>query len=424
MLLCDYMPKSIHLFLFLFVTCSFLVCLYYSEIEENVSRRLGPHLLGSNLRNLQSSEEISAVTGAKTIPKVTPSASVQHGEDEYQNKTAQLVYNYSANSLNDRSSAEIIHLAVILCNVGQKAALKWNFKKMTRSLIHHCSKNIALHFHLVTDPTSWETAKEIIHHEAKISKLNVQVGIPNLYLFYIPVYSKLTFFFNLQVSAYFIDTFAKQFVTTIKVLQQYFSARPGTYYGQALFYVSVRLPDLIPSDVKTLIFLDVDTEFRDNIENLNQHFQYFDNKQLLGLAPELSPVYRHILYVYRNQHKTSLLGEPKGKGFPGYNSGVVLMKLDRMRQSVIYQSLITNSSLSNLTKKYSFKGHLGDQDFYSLAAFENPELFYTLPCNWNRQLCQWWKSKGYDDIFDLFYECKGFISLFHGNCNSQIPDAT
>ncbi len=173
------MPKSIHLFLFLLVTCSLLVCLYYNEIEENVSRRFGPHLLGSNLRNLRSSEEISAVTGAKSILKVTPSASVsvQHGEDEYQNNTDQLVYKYSANSLNaSLSSAETIHLAVIFCNVGQKAALKWNFKKMTRSLIHHCSNKITLHFHLVTDPSSWEIAKEIIHHEAKIIQINVQVS--------------------------------------------------------------------------------------------------------------------------------------------------------------------------------------------------------------------------------------------------------
>lgn len=392
------MPKSIHLFLFLLVTCSFLVCLYYSEIEKNVSRRFGPRLVGSSLRNLRASEDVFGLTGA--FLNVTPSASVQHGEVEYQNNTSSVYYYHSANTkYANLSSAETIHLAVIFCNVGQKAALKWNFKKMTRSLIKHCSNNIALHFHLVTDPSSWEIAKEVIHYESKKTKINI------------------------QVSAYFVDTFAQQFITTIEVLQQYFSAKPGTYYNQALFYASVRLPDLIPSDVAQLIFVDVDTEFRDSVEKLNQQFEYFDDRQLLGLAPELSPVYRHILYVYRNQHKTSLLGEPKGKGFPGYNSGVVLMKLNMMRQSSLYQALLTNVSLAKLTDKYSFKGHLGDQDFYTLVALEYPHLFHTLPCNWNRQLCQWWKSKGYEDIFELFYECKGFISLYHGNCNSQIPDA-
>ena len=109
----------------------------------------------------------------------------------------------------------------------------------------------------------------------------------------------------------------------------------------------MRLPDLIPSDVTRLIFVDVDTEFRNSVEKLNQQFEYCDDQQLLGLAPELSPVYRHILYVYRNQHKTSLLGEPKGKGFPGYNSGVVLMKLDKMT-ILFYYVLIEEDILSGL----------------------------------------------------------------------------
>lgn len=386
------MPKSIQFFLLLLVTCGCLLCFYYSEIEQNVSLR------GLNLRNLRSrnNNELSN-RGLLTGRNVTPSASGGDQNNTYV-ATAQLVYNNSGVS----STPEAINLdlAVIFCNVKEKQALKWNFRKMIKSLIGHSSKNISIHFHLVTDPSSLEIAKEVIHHEADKKRLNV------------------------QISAYYIQTFAEQFATTIETLQQYFSAKPGTYYSQALFYVSVRLLDLIPTNVDRLVFVDVDTEFRDALTNLYGHFEYFTDDQLLGLAPELSPVYRHILYLYRNRHKATLLGEPKGMGFPGFNSGVVLMKLAKMRQSSLYRSLLDNSSLSELTTKYSFKGHLGDQDFYTLVALEYPQLFYTLPCNWNRQLCTWWKSKGYDDIFDLFYSCKGFISLYHGNCNSQIPKAT
>jgi len=228
---------------------------------------------------------------------------------------------------------------------------------------------------------------------------------------------------NVQASVYFLSTFSERFSDTIKIMQKHFSAKPGTYYSQALFYASIHIPDLLPSDVSKVIIIDIDTEFRDNIELLSQHFESFDTQQMMGLAPELSPVYRHILYLYRNKHKTTLLGEPKGRGFPGFNSGIVLMRLDRLRQSELLRSLMTNSTLlESLVSKYSFKGHLGDQDFYTLVGMEHPELFYLLPCNWNRQLCQWWKSKGYDNVFDQFYECKGIISLYHGNCNSQIPN--
>jgi hypothetical protein len=123
---------------------------------------------------LRSSEDTSAltVTGA-VLSNVRTSASVQHGDD-YQNNTS-LAF-FSANTKNANvSSTETIHLAVIFCNVGQKAALKWNFKKMIRSLIKHSSNNIALYFHLVTDPSSWEIAKDIIHNESKKTQFNIQV---------------------------------------------------------------------------------------------------------------------------------------------------------------------------------------------------------------------------------------------------------
>jgi len=375
------MPKSIHIFLFLLICAVFLVCIYFNEIERNVGFRLGPHLLGSKLRNLQSSDD--SVTG------VTP-----------------LILNKSTNSssltytsTNQNSFVRKIDLAVIFCNGHLKPALKRNFGKAIRSLLKHCNKNVSLHFHLVTDTGSWEVAKPIIFNEATIYQVNV------------------------QASVYFLSTFSEQFAGTIELMQKYFSAKPGTYYSQSLFYASIHLPDILPSDISKVIFIDIDTEFRDSIDRLDQHFDSFDSQQLMGLAPELSPVYRHILYLYRNKHKTTLLGEPKGHGFPGFNSGIVLMKLERLRKSELFRSLMTNATLlESLVTKYSFKGHLGDQDFYTLVGMEHPELFYILPCNWNRQLCQWWKSKGYDNVFEQFYECKGIISLYHGNCNSQIPN--
>ena len=55
-----------------------------------------------------------------------------------------------------------------------------------------------------------------------------------------------------------------------------------------------------------------------------------------------------------------------------------------MRESSLYQSLITPELVDKFTEKYSFKGHLGDQDFFSLIGMEHEELFHILPCTWNR----------------------------------------
>lgn len=173
----------------------------------------------------------------------------------------------------------------------------------------------------------------------------------------------------------------------------------------------------------------------------------FGESTLFALAPELSPVYHHILYQWKQSHPGSLFGEPSYKGFAGLNSGVVLMNLDAIRLSEEYQECISKSFVDKITAKYSFKvrwivrvwrqvptsvstfyhffllqGHLGDQDFYTLLALERPHLIEILPCTWNRQLCEWWRHHGYADTFDEFARCDGTVNIYHGNCNSRIPD--
>lgn len=153
-------------------------------------------------------------------------------------------------------------------------------------------------------------------------------------------------------------------------------------------------------------------------------FDMFDNFQptnILGIAHEQSPVYRHVLHKYRGAHRNTLIGDPPPKGNPGYNSGVVLFHLENMRNSAIYNRILAGDEIKSLSDKYSFHGHLGDQDFFTLLSVEFPELFYTIPCSWNRQLCTYWKENGYSDIFDQYANCSKPIHVYHGNCRTKIP---
>lgn len=108
-------------------------------------------------------------------------------------------------------------------------------------------------------------------------------------------------------------------------------------------------------------------------------------------------------------------------GFPGFNSGVMLFNFSSIRDSTLYPKLISKENVKALVKKYSFKGHLGDQDFYTILGYEYPQLFTILPCNFNRQLCVWWRDHGYSDVFANYSKCDGDVAVYHGNCNTPIP---
>ncbi|XP_076438505.1 xyloside xylosyltransferase 1-like [Babylonia areolata] len=209
---------------------------------------------------------------------------------------------------------------------------------------------------------------------------------------------------------------------TISTLQQHFSSTSDSYYTHTLFYLSTAIHRLAPPSLHRLIMLDADLKFKDDIRRLNDLFDRFLPSNVIGIAHENQPVYRHVLSMYRQSHPNTRAGSPPPEGLPGFNSGVLLLDLDRLRRSERYNTMLDTDMIQSLSKKYLYKGHLGDQDFYTLVSLENEELFFVLPCGWNRQLCRWWRDNGYKDVFDSYFACHGPISVYHGNCNTPIPD--
>lgn len=136
----------------------------------------------------------------------------------------------------------------------------------------------------------------------------------------------------------------------------------------------------------------------------------------------LSVCCRHTFWQYRKENPKSHVGDPPPDGLPGFNSGVMLLNLEAMRRSTLYNQLLEPGRIAQLAEKYHFRGHLGDQDFFTMIGMEHRELFYLLPCGWNRQLCTWWREHGYGDVFQLYYHCDGPVHIYHGNCNTPIPD--
>ncbi len=112
---------------------------------------------------------------------------------------------------------------------------------------------------------------------------------------------------------------------------------------------------------RRLIMLDADLLFRVDIAKLHSLFDDFSGAEVMGVGPDLAPHYYHVLRFYREANPGTDIGSP-GR-FQGFNTGVVLYDLDRMRGSAVYKAYTTNEGgcVDKLAEKYVYKSHLGDQ---------------------------------------------------------------
>ncbi|KAK9888921.1 hypothetical protein WA026_001141 [Henosepilachna vigintioctopunctata] len=296
---------------------------------------------------------------------------------------------------------------MIFTKVYRGSLLKYKFTNLIANLLNVSS--VPLMLNVIVDNSSRGIAEKIIVEQIRTSNR------------------------NMTYSFYNIDYCAKIVNDIVEVMSHFFS-KPGSYYSDVLFYISLGLHRIAPKSQKHAILMDCDVFFKRDISLLFDEFQRFKDTALFGLAPELSPVYRHVLKLYRSKHNNTTFGNyyhwnatsdpniPHSRGFQGYNSGILLLKLDAIRSSEEFKFLLKKSAVQTLTERYNFKqGHLGDQDFYTLIGNEYPHLIQTLNCGFNKQLCTWWKENGYSNIFDNYARCDHKIVVLHGNCNSKIP---
>lgn len=304
------------------------------------------------------------------------------------------------------------------------------FELFLKSLLKFANSGVLLHLHVLTDETSGHSVDQIIEAEVRRYRRSI-------------IYS----LYNMRLCA-------EEVMDIVNTMTPYFSSTPKSYYSDSLFFLSLGLHRIADENMERAILLDCDIVFRTDVRLLFNEFERFSPDHLYGLAPELTPVYRHILYRYRANYPKTDFGSPfymsaselhnmvsevtqhtphklrKSErhssalrhGYPGLNSGVVLLHLKRIRKSQLYHQQLQDSEVRKLTSKYMFKGHLGDQDFFTLLGYEFPNLIYRLDCVWNRQLCTWWKDHGYSDVFDKYFTCKGRIKMYHGNCNARVPE--
>ncbi|KAI3380416.1 hypothetical protein SNEBB_007886 [Seison nebaliae] len=232
-----------------------------------------------------------------------------------------------------------------------------------------------------------------------------------------------------------LNDLSDDLINELGEFQKRFSHKPGAYYSDRLFFISLvlhRLPNTKLNSINRLIMLDIDLQFQNDIAILWNEFSHFKRENLIGLVPEMQPVYRHMLVNYRQKNPGTLVGgsifDSNGKrksipGQPGFNSGVALFYLSRLRSNKKYEKLMEIKNVDELIKKYEMNAHLGDQDVYSLVSFNSPKYFHNLHCSFNYQLCQWWYQNGYENKRSSYYKCDNETTstIIHGNCDTLIP---
>ena len=168
--------------------------------------------------------------------------------------------------------------------------------------------------------------------------------------------------------------------------------------------------------------LDADLRFKVPLEELYDFFDEFADQQIIGVGPDLSPHYMHVLREYRNRTPGTPIGEPGPT--QGFNTGVVLFDLTKMRASSVYNEYVLlrdGKSIENLSTKYSFRSHLGDQCLFTLLGIEHPELFHYLPCEYNYQLDNSMFQDPFVEVFPLYHNCMGEPKIYHGNGGFPVP---
>jgi len=157
----------------------------------------------------------------------------------------------------------------------------------------------------------------------------------------------------------------------------------GMYMWKPFLY------QILPATIDRALVLDTDLYLprpESDLAELWDEFKKFPEQAVLGLALEQQPMYA-----------------PN----PGFNGGVQLHYLARMRSKAYEQELqrCANGDCGDI-------GLLGDQTFYSKVYITTPSLFHVLSCGWNRQASfHMFEDKDYQSV----HQCNDRCRMVHSN---------
>ncbi|KAM9276214.1 xylosyl- and glucuronyltransferase LARGE1 isoform 3-T3 [Cariama cristata] len=165
---------------------------------------------------------------------------------------------------------------------------------------------------------------------------------------------------------------------------------PNKHYSGIYGLMKLVLTKTLPSSLERVIVLDTDITFATDIAELWAVFHKFKGQQVLGLVENQSDWY--LGNLWKNHRPWPALGR-------GYNTGVILLLLDKLRK-MKWEQMWRLTAERELMSMLSTS--LADQDIFNAVIKQNPFLVYQLPCFWNVQLSDHTRSEQcYRDVSDL-----------------------
>ncbi|XP_072915056.1 xylosyl- and glucuronyltransferase LARGE1 isoform X1 [Hemitrygon akajei] len=170
---------------------------------------------------------------------------------------------------------------------------------------------------------------------------------------------------------------------------------PNKHYSGIYGLMKLVLTKTLPASLERVIVLDTDITFATDIAELWAVLHKFKGQQVLGLVENQSDWY--LGNLWKNHRPWPALSR-------GYNTGVILLLLDKLRKMKWEQMwrLTAERELMNMLST-----SLADQDIFNAVIKQNPFLVYQLPCFWNVQLSDHTRSEQcYKDVSDLKEESR------------------
>ncbi|GLH01119.1 Glycosyltransferase-like protein LARGE1 [Gryllus bimaculatus] len=149
---------------------------------------------------------------------------------------------------------------------------------------------------------------------------------------------------------------------------------PNKHYSGVYGLMKLTLPKVLPDTLQKAIVLDTDVTFATDIAELWKIFAKLGPKQAIGLVENQSDWY--LGKLWKKHRPWPALGR-------GYNTGVILLQLQKLRElgwGQLWRLIAEKDLITMLATS------LADQDIFNAIIKQHPYLVYNLPCQWNVQL--------------------------------------